>query len=121
MCWHHSVLSNSVKGRREVFAILARRDAEDSYESRPHLLLVRETAVFSNCRDSIRYLLKPTAGCVDAYRFDSICGCATARLRIKSREVPETHMHTFRERLNPAVAFQVFGDPLLQFAEHVRI
>src|SRR5262249_41915633 len=46
---------------------------------------------------------------------------ATAGLRIKPRKVPRAHMYTLCKRLDPEVAFQMFLNPLFQFAEHVRI
>jgi hypothetical protein len=80
------------------------------------LLLVREAAIFSNRRDSIRRFLQPTPCCVYAYCLDGFRRSAAARLGIKPGEVPGAHVYTFRKRLDPKVAVQMLRNPLFQFA-----
>src|SRR5262249_10470386 len=88
-----------------MFAILSRRNAEKPNESSPHLLLVREAAIFGNRLDSICCFLQLATCCVDARVLDGLCGCPTHRIRLKPSEVCGAHVYTFCKRLDSEVAF----------------
>jgi hypothetical protein len=98
---------------REVFAIVARRGAQHPDEGAAHLFLVAEPSGLGDGRYALGGFFQPSPRGVNADRFDRFGRRAPAHLRVDPREVARTHVHAFRERLDPKVFRQVLGDPEL--------